>query len=244
MRLFVLAAVLAGWAWFGARAATITPVWLDGGQNRAVILINGRIVPGDSARFVSAMSAVARFRTGARVVATALNTPGGSVVEGKSISMFIGFNHLDTVLYPGATCASACAEMFLSGNRKIMGPGARIGVHRASTLDGVETASTLDTSWRMARTLAGLGASRRVVDKLMATPPGAVSWLSADDLRGVRGLLFGPVPASLPTREFAMGWDLGAHLGRPDACPNALSQVRGWLPRGGGGGTGILMRAC
>jgi hypothetical protein len=224
MRLIVLVAILMGWMWRGADAATITPVWLDGGQNRAVVLINGRIVPGDGGRFVAAISSVAQSKPGARVVAVALNTPGGAVVEGKSISMFIAFDRLDTVLYPGATCASACAEMFLSGNRKIMGVGARIGVHRASTLDGVETASTLDTSWRMAKTLAGLGASQRVVDKLMGTPPGVMSWLSAEDLRGVRGLVFSPAPKSLPSQAFASGWDMGIRLGRPDACPNVLTQ--------------------
>ena len=224
MRLAVLGAMLAGWVWGGAWAATITPVWLDGAGQRAVVLIHGRIVPGDSARFVAAMTAVGQSGPGAKVVAAALNTPGGSVVEGQSISLFIALNHLDTVLYPGATCASVCAEMFLSGNRKVMGPGARVGVHRASLADGVETASTIDASWRMARTLAGLGASRRVVDRLMATPPGVVSWLSADDLRGVRGLVAGPVPVSLPSQAFAMGWERGLRSGRPEACPNALDQ--------------------
>ena len=79
---------------------------------------------------------------------------------------------------------------------KIVGPGAHIGVHRASTPAGVETKSTLDTSWHIAKALRAMGA-QPVIDKLMSTPPGHIAWLTADDLRGLRGVT---VEGSAPAR--------------------------------------------
>ncbi len=217
----LLLATVAGRA---ASAASFTPVWLDGPDHRAVVLVNGPIDPGDSAWLSRTLTNITHAAPGARTLAVALNTPGGNLLEGEALATVIHWNRLDTVLYPGATCASACAIMFLAGERKVLGLGARIGVHRVSTLSGIEDASTLDSSRRMARALTAMGASKRVADRLMATPPGGIAWLSASDLAGVHGMVFGTTPRVLPTGEFAHGWAFGQQVGRPDACPGVLSQ--------------------
>lgn len=205
-------------------AATFTPVWLKGPEPRALILIQGPIVPGDTSRLMATMNVIVHARPGAKTLAVDLNTPGGNVAEGEALATIIGLNGLDTVLYPGATCASACPMMFFAGSRKILGSGARLGVHRASIgPNGNESPSTMDTSIRIGRMLTRLGAPKRVIEKLLATPPGSITWLIAADLVGVQGLEAGPSPTGAPSDEFARGWDDGRRNAATSPCGADMS---------------------
>jgi hypothetical protein len=178
-----------------AAAAQITPGWVSLGQALPAITISGPIVPGDTLRFVAAQAVTRRWEPNVRPV-VALDSPGGNILESRALATLVAQARLDTVLGPNATCASACAIVFFAGVQRVLGPGARIGVHRASTLAGAETPDTLDTSLHLAKALLGMGASQRVIDKLMATAPGHIAWLTAADLGGLPSVTI----AARPTR--------------------------------------------
>ena len=196
MRRRLAAALLGVFAAFGvgqARAARMTPVWLTLPQPRPAVLITGTIALADAVSFSAVVDALRR-RYGV-APAVALDTPGGNVVGSRAVATLVEYGRLDTVLADGATCASACALIFFSGAHKILGPDAHIGVHRAATPTGMETASTLDTSWSLAKALRGMGARQAVIDKLMTTPPGRIAWLTPSDLAGLRGVTIAAIEA-------------------------------------------------
>jgi hypothetical protein len=174
-----------------ASAARITPIWLALPGPRPAVLISGPILLQDAALFSAEVDALRR-RYG-RAPAVALDTPGGNVLASRAVATLVEYGRLDTVLGDGATCASACALIFFSGAHKIIGPDAHIGVHRAATPTGIETASTLDTSWSLAKALRNMGARQGVIDKLMTTSPGRIAWLNPSDLAGLSGVTIAAV---------------------------------------------------
>jgi ATP-dependent protease ClpP protease subunit len=206
-------------------AATFSPFWLPTSGAEAGVAIEGEIELGDASRFMATLNAIGHMRQGAHVTIVDLDTPGGLVQEGWAIATIVGVNAFDTGVYPGQTCASACSLIFFAGNRKILGAGARIGVHRASlTVFQNETQHTIDTSIWMAERLRSLGAPQAVVAKLLATPPSGIAWLSASDLAGVDGIVFGPPARGMLNDEYAAGWRLGRSQGGVVLCPSDLSQ--------------------
>lgn len=78
---------------------------------------------------------------GDNAAAICLDSPGGSFVEGIAIAKFFSEKGVATVIDEGATCASACAIMFMAGrthgveedytNRKLHANGS-LGFHRPS----------------------------------------------------------------------------------------------------------------
>lgn len=209
-------------------AATFTIFWFPSERVKAGITIEGEIQDGDASRFMEALNTVAHSRPGAHVVVVDLDTSGGLVEAAWTIATIVRLNGYNTGLYPGQTCASACSLIFFAGNNKILGAGARVGVHRASlAISGAETLGTVDISIVMAERLRNLGANKSVVNKLLRTPPDGVAWLTAADLVGVQGIVFGPphlIPKDqMPSDEYAAGWHLGEEAGT-EACPQDLTQ--------------------
>jgi hypothetical protein len=150
-----------------------------------------------------------------------LSTPGGLVDEGWTIATIVGVNGYNTGIFPGTTCASACSLIFFVGNIKMIGAGARIGVHRASLIiSGTETPGTLDTTRFMAERLRSLGAPLSVVTKLLSTPPGGIAWLTHSDLATVRSIKFGPPPKSALSEDYERGWHEGI---AGSVCPEDTS---------------------
>jgi hypothetical protein len=188
----------------------------------AGISVRGPIETGDATRFVAMLNDLLHARPGAQILVVDLDTPGGMVQEGEAMATIIKLNGYSTGIYPGSTCASACSLMFFAGSKKVFGAGARIGVHRASLSNShTETADTIDTSLSIAESLRSLGASKSVVAKLLATPPNGMSWLTAGDLVGVRGVIFGPPPQGQDSDEFEDGWQRGRDIG---ACPDDMTE--------------------
>ena len=216
----VFAITLTGWR--PAAAATFTPYRMH--DNEVGIWVRGRIERGDAYKFMTMVNFVARI--GGRVVFVDLNTPGGNATAGLDIANLIHASGYDTMVYPGSTCASACSLIFFAGRRKILGAGARIGVHRAAYRDGAEFMATLGTSFQMAAKLRAFGASEAVIARSLATPPGRIAWLPTSDLLGTRGLLLlsataGPSP--LMPNAFKQGWSFGNANRDERVCPKDSS---------------------
>lgn len=89
-----------------------------------VITIVGEIVAGDDTKFYN----IAQQSNRAVVY---LESPGGIVDTGLSISAEIQINGFTTAVMDGYGCHSICAIMWVSGVRRYMSPAAQISVHAA-----------------------------------------------------------------------------------------------------------------
>jgi len=56
----------------------------------------------------------------------------------------------------------------------------------------------------------------------VATPSGGITWLTPEDLAGIRGLEYAPAPKSSPSDEFQRGWD-DAKRSSARSCPGDMS---------------------
>jgi len=91
----------------------------------------GTIVPGSAARF---SDAVAKY--GSSIKTVSLNSPGGSVRDAIAMGRLIRDKKFATEVESGHYCASACPLIFAGGTLRRAGPGARIGVHQISSING------------------------------------------------------------------------------------------------------------
>lgn len=102
---------------------------------RPIVVVSGKIVPGDLARFRAAVKKSRRM-TARTPPLFALNSPGGSLSEGLSIGAEIQRLGFATAVLPEQICASACSLVFFGGfDAKRRKPDrtayatSRIGVH-------------------------------------------------------------------------------------------------------------------
>ena len=150
---------------------------LDDNQN---VILSGPIRPGDSMRFKQFVDA--SEDAGHHVKRVALDSPGGYIDEAVGIAQSISGFTLDTVIGPKAMCASACGLIFAAGKTKWYYQGAKLGVHQSRTTDGLVSASGTDneTKW-----LAALRTPQPVIDRLSATAPTSIAWLTDDEVKSI-----------------------------------------------------------
>jgi hypothetical protein len=163
-----------------ALSATITSMVLEG---HATIRISGQIGPGDADVF---MKDLAQSKAAGKPVETVeLNSTGGKLIEGATIAAAIKRGKIATSVDSGAVCASACFLAFAAGNAKFAGPGALIGVHKASEKGGRETELSGEASRSMGRFARELGVPSWIVDRMLATSPKKIAWLAPQDLQSM-----------------------------------------------------------
>ena len=148
------------------------------GATEAFLVARGPIVKGDGARLEKALAAIPATT---RILALALDSPGGIVVEGEQMATLIRARALAVVIAADRQCVSACFLMFAAAPRKIVESNALVGVHSASE-NGTENETTMAVSVQMARIATSLGVPPAVVGKMVRTKPGAVEWLTPDDI--------------------------------------------------------------
>jgi hypothetical protein len=95
----------------------------------------------------------------------------GTEIRRRSIPVLVRANRF---------CASACAVIFLSARTKLLGAGARIGVHSAGNGHGRRDPSgnRLLTGY-----LQSLGVPNSLVRKVAAVPPDEIRWLTKAEQR-------------------------------------------------------------
>jgi hypothetical protein len=115
---FLLAAVA------GADAMNFT--W----RGHLTVLASGPIEGGDAAKF----AALPKFDT------LELDSNGGLVNEALAMAADIGARGgIRVVVKAGASCASACAmALFVSGERRVVYMGGRVGIHSCAWPDGTQ----------------------------------------------------------------------------------------------------------
>ena len=159
-----------------ARAMQFSPVELADG--RRAIEASGQVVVGDFHRLLAFCDTVDKA---GRLAGLIVDSPGGNVLEAEKMAGTIRDMGLPVAVAGGGRCASACFLLFAASPSRLAGPGARIGVHRAS-LAGEETAGSLGATDGMAVQIAHFGVPAEIVAKMTRTAPGGVTWLTAADM--------------------------------------------------------------
>jgi hypothetical protein len=152
------------------------------------VIVGGRgpIVQGDTTRLLQALANVPREQ---RMLALALDSPGGSVAEGEQLSHLIRARALTVVVPSNSKCVSACFLLFAASPRRLAAADALVGVHSANE-NGEETDAALAVTTLMARDAAALGIPPAIICKMVLTTPGRVEWLSPDDLASMNVTVF------------------------------------------------------
>jgi hypothetical protein len=158
------------------------------------IIIGGRgeIVEGDSTRLDRALASVSPGQT---LLSLAIDSPGGSVLEGELMSRTIRGRGLAVVIPANSKCVSACFLLFAASTHRLASSDALIGVHSANE-GGQETGNSLAVTTLMARSAADLGVPPAIIGKMVQTTPGRVEWLTHDDLLSMDVTVFNTDAAS------------------------------------------------
>jgi ATP-dependent protease ClpP protease subunit len=95
-----------------------------------------------------------------------LESRGGRVAEGLALGRLIADRNLDTLVT--GECSSACVTAFVGGNRRIIGPAARIGLHSAGG-GGISAANVAKANRASDTFMAARGVDARILARGAAT---------------------------------------------------------------------------
>ena len=152
-------------------------------ENKAVITLEGEIVPGDFDKIAQ----IIKYHNGKNryVIAIRLNSYGGNLMEGIKIAAGVRGAKIATVVANGSHCASACFVVFAGGPERYASGHSSIGVHGASDKDGKETVDSAAATVSMARVLSELGAPASIIGKMVITEPKDMVWLKLEDMQAM-----------------------------------------------------------
>jgi len=182
------------------------------------VIIGGRgpIVKGDTARLQQALAAVPQTK---QLLALALDSPGGNVVEGEQLARLIRAHRLPVVIPSNSKCVSACFLLLAASPRRLAAADALVGVHSASE-DGHETDTSLAVTTLMARVAAEMGIPPAILGKMVQTKAASVEWLTHDDLTSMDVTVFDSDTPSA-TRQASTAIATQIAPGPPPAPPQA-----------------------
>jgi hypothetical protein len=152
------------------------------------VIIGGRgeIIEGDQHRLDQALAAVPAGQT---LLSLAIDSPGGSVMEGEAMSRTIQSRGLKVLIPSNSKCVSACFLLFAASPHRLAAADALIGVHSANE-GGQETGNSLAITTLMARRASELGIPSAIIGKMVQTTPGRVEWLTHEDLLSMDVVVF------------------------------------------------------
>jgi hypothetical protein len=195
------------------------------------VMISGRgpIVRGDGARLERALATVAPAE---QLLGLALDSPGGTVMDGADMARIIHDQRLAVVIPTNSKCTSACILMLAAAPRRLVAENALVGVHGASD-DGKDTEVAMAMTTAMARAAAELGVPPAIIGKMVETVPSRVEWLTHADLNSMGVIIYDDVDASVVTRR-STSPVVTRELPQPGSCGGT----------GGGGGHGEFTIGC
>ena len=100
-----------------------------------------------------------------------LDSVGGLLYEGSELSVLILTNSLNT--YTSKGCSSACTIAFISGNRRYISKGARLGFHQYSYYrkqSRIEKLASFDLQQEDANLFRKRGVSKEFIDMMYQAP--------------------------------------------------------------------------
>lgn len=153
-------------------------------SGRDILRLRGSIERGDYLKFRS------HFSDERRVVGLDLDSGGGSLDEGIRIAALTRQKRLST--FVSKECHSACAFIFFLGAKRYIGKDAKIGVHSVSNDYGSEDNGAIRDTIYFARLSAKLGIPSSTIGKMVATPPGRITFLDQADLLALKVIVRDP----------------------------------------------------
>lgn len=202
-----LAGIIASIQISGAQALQYQLVPIE--KSVVMVLARGPIIAGDFRHLYSFFQTMPQTD---RIVALALDSPGGNVFEAERIAGVIRKMDLSVFVSSNSQCSSACFLLFAAATRRFTGPDALIGVHSVSE-NGKETFGSMALTTAMARDAAAYGVPPEIIGKLVETPPGRATWLTPYDIAKMGVTVLEPVDSErlpapqstpdLPTQQYS-----------------------------------------
>jgi hypothetical protein len=159
----------------------------DGGRTVA-ITVSGTITLGCKQKLDGVVADATRAYPKAQLYFV-LNSPGGALQTAVQMGQIVAKDRLPVVVPANAMCASACFLILAASQTKYVSQTAHVGVHSAAEAKpGNETEGSKAVTTDFARILAQLGVPSEIIGRLVETPPGAMYWLTPEELMtmGVR----------------------------------------------------------
>ena len=196
----------------GANAMTVSRLELGGGKFALELI--GPIVTGDSGQVAAALMAPGASET---LAAFSLNSPGGNLFEAEKLANGIKATGAGVFVAKNSMCASACFLLFAAASKKVVMPGASIGVHSASS-DGSEDLQTMGMTTAFARDLKVYGVPPDILGDLVTTAPDQMNWLTIPQLEEMQVTFTTPEPdpAPRPSTGQAFASAAGVQPGQPE----------------------------
>jgi hypothetical protein len=140
------------------------------------ILITGEIIKGDYDKFMSTINRIPNDKP----VMILLEGPGGSLIDAINIGLEINKRRYSTVAYKGI-CASACAYIWLAGDRAIIDTDshAKVGFHSPYYIDkfGNKKSDNTASAW-LGGYLKDIGASYSIISYVTSVDGDGIRWLT------------------------------------------------------------------
>lgn len=137
------------------------------------LLLDGQIVPGT---FLAVKEQLDEFP---EVQFFALNSPGGSVVEGLNIARLVEERGITTLVTEGHNCFSSCSFIFLAGSARYV-RGGQLGVHQFTGSGDEAIAQELVAE--IYDTLLEFGISSQVMSRMFRTPSDQIYVFTEEEL--------------------------------------------------------------
>lgn len=191
----LVAVMLMAWALSPAAAMTFSTVALPDGKR--IVLAKGPVTAGDAKALRDALQSADRDASGNKVLA--LDSPGGLILEAFAMVEVMDKERVSTIVQPGASCASACAQiLFLSGiHRSVEGSG-RIGLHSCHTAG--DRSRSMVCNELIAQNAMARGTPYGAIMAFMTlTTATEMRWLAASEA-DCWGFTKGPTDLSLPAK--------------------------------------------
>lgn len=181
-------------------AATITV--FDQSTGEPIIMLNGTIKSGDEERF---RSIAAKYRN----AIVNLNSDGGEIVPAMEIGRIIRLREYVTAVYKTDVCASACALVWIAGQKRVIFNGGRVGFHASYTDEDGKLIETGVGNALVGHYLSQLGFGEKTVIFATEAAPDKILWLDPSSTQD-SGIEFSEIPAPSEREQ-------GSALSRPSS---------------------------
>lgn len=141
--------------------------------DKRTVLLDGEIVPGTLRKLTKHLDDFPEVQF------LALNSPGGSVLEGLRIANLVENRGITTLVTEGHICFSSCSFIFFAGSARYV-RGGQLGVHQFSGTGDEAIAQELVAE--IYDTLLTFGISSHVMSKMFRTPSDQIYVFTKDEL--------------------------------------------------------------
>lgn len=156
------------------------------------ITFDGEIQPGDADKFRKLAAA-----NNADMVF--LDSQGGSLSEAFEIGRIITVSSYSTIVMDDNWCASACALIWIAGEKRYAQPKSHIGFHAGYTVDGGKQITSGMANALIGRYLTQLNLPAAAIVFATSATPDRMAWLDISHPGG-DGISFEILPSSIPDK--------------------------------------------